>query len=77
MSHELDIILKSIVAGLVGAVGWLVSYVLKTNDRVAKLETKSAETYATNAYVREVEERLGDSLKSINDKLDRLIERSK
>lgn len=64
-----------VTAILAPAVGWLIKHSLDNRERISDLETKIAETYATNAYVREVEGRLSAALTNINSKLDRLIER--
>lgn len=71
----ITIVLGLVTAVLVPACGWLISYSLATRERVAALETEVAKTYATNAYVGEVETRLGSALKDINAKLDRLVDR--
>lgn len=70
-----DMIWKVVTAVLLPIAGWLLIDHLRLRDRIAGLEVKIAETYATNAYVREVEERLGGTLRNIDSKLDRLVEK--
>lgn len=55
--------------------GWLIKRLGTLQKEINDLKLHVAEKYATNDYVKEVDGRIMSTLRDVNGKLDRLIER--